>query len=139
MLTYAYPAGVEEIAPSDFQVRFRDVPEAITGGATVETALAHAPDALAAAIEGYLGLGRLAPEPFPSRAHEHTITLEPALAARLVLARVMSEQSLTDSTLAERLGRDEKAVRRILSGKRASLDITLEALRTLGVRTALAA
>lgn len=137
MLTYAYPAFIEESAPSDFQLRFRDIPEAITGGSTAKAALIEAPDALAAAVEGYLELGRATPDPSPTRPHEHAITLEPALAARVVLARVMTEQKMSKVALAERLGRDEKVVRRMLLGKGATLDLTLAALGTLGVRTAL--
>jgi hypothetical protein len=37
------------------------------------------------------------------------------------------------------MGRDEKVIRRIISGKGASLDLTLQALRAVGIRAPLAA
>jgi hypothetical protein len=35
------------------------------------------------------------------------------------------------------MNRDERAVRRVLSGKNASFSLTMEALRAVGLRTAL--
>jgi hypothetical protein len=40
--------------------------------------------------------------------------------------------------LAAKLGRDEKVVRRILTGEKVSLDLVLDVLAQLGVRPALA-
>ncbi len=81
MQSYIYPARVTQIARDDFVVRFRDVPEAITGGPDRDAALAQAPDALACAIEGYLKLGRQIPSPSAALAGEHPVALEPAIAA----------------------------------------------------------
>jgi len=139
MLAYSYPATVTQIAPADFLVRFNDVPEAITGGATPEEALANAPDALAAAVEGYLELGRALPEPSPLERGQIAVSLDPQLAARAILLREMSAQGLSKVALAARMERDEKVIRRIVSGKGASLDMTLAALRAVGIRPALAA
>lgn len=127
-------------------VRFYDVPQALTDGADVVEALANAADALSVALEGYLEQGW----DFPGAAQidpanaavGHTIievAVPPALAARALLTRAMKAQGLSNVALATRLGRDEKAVRRILSGKGASLDLTLRALNAMGVRAALAA
>jgi len=139
MLAYSYPASVTQIAPADFLVRFKDVPEAITGGATAEEALANAPDALASAVEGYLELGRALPEPSALGRGQTAVSLDPHLAARAILLREMSAQGLSKVALAARMDRDEKVIRRIVSGKGASLDLTLAALRAVGVRPALAA
>lgn len=97
--SYVYPAKLSEVAPGDVEVRFRDVPEAITGGPTPEAALAEAADALAAAIEGYLELGREPPLPSEAAAGERLIALEPALAARVALVRAMAEQKLSGRAL----------------------------------------
>ena len=139
MLAYSYPASVTQVAPNDFLVRFADVPEAITGGATRDEALANAPDALAAAVEGYLELGRDLPEPHALAQDEIAVSLDPHLAARAILLREMSAQGLSKVALAARMNRDEKVIRRIVSGKGVSLALTLTALRAIGVRPALAA
>ncbi|HZK99279.1 MAG TPA: hypothetical protein VFC47_05220 [Caulobacteraceae bacterium] len=49
----------------------------------------------------------------------------------------MNAQGLTNVALARRMNRDEKAARRILSGRRASFALTLEALKALELRPAL--
>lgn len=137
MQPLTYPVVIEEVGPADFVATFPDVPEAITGGETRERALAMAPDALTVAIEGYLALGR--PVPTASVLDDlPRVALDPAVAARAALIAAMSEQGLTKVALASRMRRDEKVVRRILAGKGVSLDLTLEALRALGVRPALA-
>ncbi|HZC16759.1 MAG TPA: type II toxin-antitoxin system HicB family antitoxin [Caulobacteraceae bacterium] len=133
-----YPAKVVEAQPNDFVVQFIDIPEAISGGATVDEALAEAAEALEVAVEYYLNEGRAIPDPSPVRGGQHDVALAPAIAARLLLIRTMTEQKLSKVALAARMGRDEKVVRRVLSGKGASLDLTLAALKAIGVRPALA-
>jgi antitoxin HicB len=137
MTEFSYPATVTEVEPGEFIVRFVDVPEAITGAATRTAALANAPDALAVAIEAYLEAGWNLPAPRAANQGEHPIPLEPEIAARVVLQQAMREQGLTNVALAQRMNRDEKAVRRILSGKNASFALTMEALKAVGLRPAL--
>lgn len=139
MKAYIYAASVEEYAPADFVVRFRDIPEVITGGNTLEEALAQAPDALACAVEGYLERGWRVPEPSPALEGEHGIALDLDPGLRVLLVNAMRAQGLTNVALAERLRIDEKSVRRIVSGKGASLGKILQALRAAGVNPALAA
>ena len=139
MRPYAYPAAAVEIAPGDIEIRFRDVPEAITGGPDISSAFAEAPDAIEAAIEGYLDLGKVVPIGSQARAGEQLVALSPALAARVLLTDAMRAEGLNKVAFAQRWGRDEKVVRRVLSGRGASLELTLAALAALGVRPALAA
>jgi antitoxin HicB len=146
MRPLTYYAYIHEAAPGDWLVRFYDIPEAITQGDSLEEAIGNASDCLEAALEGYIELGRA----FPARAAVQPgeagpgytvveVAVAPALAARVLLADAMKAQHLTKVALAQRMGRDEKVVRRIISGKGASLDLTLEALRAVGIRAALAA
>lgn len=139
MRAYIYPANIEEYAPGDFVVRFRDVPEAITGGGTLDEALEQAPDCLACAVEGYLERGWPVPDPSAALQGEHNVPLDLDPGLRVLLVKAMRTQGLTNVALAERLQIDEKGVRRILSGKGASLSRTLQALRAAGVNPALAA
>lgn len=140
MQTFLYPAVVSEIAPGDFEVRFPDVPEAITGGSSIEAAMREAPDALAAAIEGYLELDRLPPEPGSPPVdvqHVFAVPLDPALAARVALVRAMADQNINLAELARRLGTDWKTVQRIRNGNAASVDKMLGALAAVGLAPAL--
>ncbi|MBT9472099.1 MAG: type II toxin-antitoxin system HicB family antitoxin [Pseudomonadota bacterium] len=139
MTPITYPARIEEVEPGEFLVTFTDVPEALTSGATYAEAIGEAADALAVAMEGYILEGREAPRPRPIEAGEVEIGLSPAIAARFLLVSAMRDQALSKVALAELMHRDEKVVRRILSGKNASLDLTLEALGAVGIRPTLAA
>lgn len=137
MQNHLYPAVIEEPYTNDFVVRFPDVPEAITGADTREEALVNAADALAVAVEQYLKLGREVPAPSPLRKGQYAVALDPAIAARVLLSRAMTHQSLSKVALAARMQRDEKVVRRILSGRGVSLDLMLDALRAVGVHPSL--
>lgn len=143
MQPLVYIALVREEAPGAFSVFFPDVPEAITQGDTMDEAIVNAADALSAALEAYLSRGREWPvlTPLPEGAGETAIgvPVDPALAARALLANTMRAKRLSNVAVAELMGKDEKVVRRILAGQNASLDLTLDALRAVGVRPALAA
>lgn len=146
MTPLTYFAYIHEAEPGAWLVRFYDVPEAITQGDTLDEAVANATDALDAALEGYLELGRGLPARAaqdPANAAEgHALVevpVDPAIAARALLAAEMEKQGINKVALGRRMGRDEKVVRRIMSGKGASLDLTLQALRAVGIRAALAA
>jgi antitoxin HicB len=139
MTPFAYPCRIEEIDRNEFLVTFPDVPEALTSGETRDAALVAAADALVVAIDGYLEAGREVPSPRPARRDEDLIALDPAVAARVVLLREMARLRMSRVALATQLGRDEKAVRRMISGKGASLEMTLNALKVMGIRPVLAA
>src|SRR5437899_3512408 len=129
-----YHAHIHEAAPGAWLVGFYDVPEAIAQGDTLAEARENAPDALAAALEGYLELGRTLPTPAAIDARQAAtgytiveVALDPHIAARALLAKAMQDQGLSKVALAQRMGRDEKVARRILAGQGASLDLVLEA------------
>ena len=61
------------------------------------------------------------------------MAVAPALAARALLADAMKSQHLTKVGLAQRMGKDEKVIRRIIAGKGASLELTLPALRAVDI------
>jgi len=90
----AYPVIIEEFADADFVASFPDIPEAITGAETREQALIMAEDALAAAVEHYLEIGRAVPLP-KARAGLPLVPLDSKVAARVLLTRAMAEQGLT--------------------------------------------
>ncbi len=73
-----YAAVVTEPNPGEFLVAFPDVPEAITGGSSLEEAVSNAPDALAAALEHYQAAGL----PFPARRMPGTFDVTTSLSAK---------------------------------------------------------
>lgn len=139
MTPLTYPATLTREPEGDFVVRFRHVPEALTADATRDGAAALAADALASALAGYLDAGRPLPTVDATRPDEIDVPIEPALAARAMLIAAMAAQRITNVALAQRMGKDEKAVRRIVAGQNASFALTLAALREVGIRPALAA
>lgn len=136
MSSFAYPALIQEEAPGEFIVIFRDIPEAITGAPTRAEALDEAIDALSVAIEGYLAEGRALPDASSAEAGEDVVSVTPALAARVALVETMAEKKVSGRALAERLMKDERHVRRILSGQ-STIEQSVLALRALGVRATL--
>lgn len=134
MLTYAAALTPDE-EDGGFVVTFRDVPEAITQGDTVDEALHNAADALTVALDGYVEAGRAFPKPSPTRAGEHLIALPALTAAKLELYRRMCETGTSQVALARMLGVDERAVRRLLAYKHRSHIGQIEAaLAKLGKR-----
>ncbi len=139
MLTWAFPAVVREEGSTDWLVTFPDLPEAITGGESVETALANASDALEEVVLTYLAEGRVLPDPRPAQAGEVLVVLDAATASRAMLARELALQGVTYEELARRLHKSESAARSLVQGRRrASLPALLDALRSLGRTPALA-
>jgi antitoxin HicB len=134
MLAYA-----ATLTPDDedggFVVTFRDIPEAITHGRTTDEALRNAADALTIALDGYVEAGWAFPKPSSTRAGEHLVTLPALVAAKLELYRRMCETGTTRVALAQMLGVDERAVRRLLAYKHRSHIGQIEAaLAKLGKR-----
>lgn len=143
MYPVAYNAQIRQDGPSDFIVTFDRIPEAITQGNSLNEAYANAHDALAAALETYLDLGREIPKPDVGLAPAapggpYQVSVQPKLAARIRLKQLMREQNISNVRLAGLMGKNEKAVRMVLSGKGASLELTLAALKAIGVQPALA-
>lgn len=83
-MSISYPAKIDG-KESDYVMTFRDIPEAITGGATIDIVLANAVDCLATAIEFYVDDRRALPVPtgakngeilveLPTKSHRRTVT-----------------------------------------------------------------
>lgn len=139
MKTYAYPAAITQVEPGEFEVRFRDVPEVLTFADVAEEAVLNAADALGVAIDHYLDLGRALPAPSKAMRGERLVPLPLRTGARAALVEAVAAQRLSKVALAARMGQDEKAARRVLSGKGATIDATVKALRAIGVPAGLAA
>jgi antitoxin HicB len=127
-----YPARFE---PDDvgFVVTFRDIPEAITQGDTLDEARAMGADALLSAMDFYFEDKR--PVPMPSRAKrgEQLIGLPASVSAKILLLNEMIAQGVNPSELARRLHTRPQDVQRIIDlGHTTKIDTIAEAFEALG-------
>ncbi|MGH7064166.1 MAG: type II toxin-antitoxin system HicB family antitoxin [Stellaceae bacterium] len=133
-MRYAYPYQLLPQPEGGFTVTFPDVPEAITQGDTEEEAAAMAEDALVTALSFYTE--RAEPLPRPSPPCGRALAYPPPLvAAKLALHDTMLSAGVSNVALAQRLGTDEKAVRRLRDPLHQSRINQVDgALRALGKR-----
>lgn len=118
-----------------FLVTFPDLPEAITGGATEEEALAQAVDALEVTVLTYVLDGRALPEPRkrPAAGGSYRwISVGAATAAKIAFIEAFRASGMTRTAFAAKLGKAENEVRRMLdpyhATKLPALDAGLHAL-----------
>jgi antitoxin HicB len=116
-----------------FVVTFRDVPEAITQGDSLEECKEDAAGALQAAIEGRIMDDLEIPTPSSAKRGEHLVAVPIHTAMKAALYEKIREAGITRVELARRLGIDEKEARRILDPYHSTKVERLEqALATLG-------
>jgi antitoxin HicB len=136
----AYPAYVEQDGPGDWAVVFRDIPEAVTGGESPDTAWQLASDALAVALTSYPA--RFLPFPIASepRPGERLISVPAIESAKLFIRDAMAKSRMSAADLARLAETDHKTIRRILAlDHRTRMDELERILRLLGVRVTLMA
>jgi antitoxin HicB len=127
-----YPALFEPDGDG-FAVSFRDIPEALTSGETMEEARAMAADALLTAMDFYFEDRRPVPTPSKAKRGEELVALPASVSAKVLLLNEMIAQKVTPSDLARRLGTSPQVVNRIVDIKHATkIDTIAEALEALG-------
>lgn len=127
-----YPALFE---PEDggYVVTFRDIPEAITQGDTIEEAREMAADALLTAMDFYFEDKRPVPAPSQAEKGEELVALPASVSAKILLLNEMLIQKVTPSELARRLNTRPQDVNRIVNLEHATkIDTIAEALAALG-------
>lgn len=111
------------------------MPEAIAAGGTEAQALDEMREAMAAAVRGRIkDEMELAPPPVAgTEAETHSVTLPAPLAAKASIYVAWRASGISKVALAETLGVDEKAARRLLDPDHATrLDLFDAAARALG-------
>lgn len=111
-MQFVYPYTVYRSEDGAWQVRFPDVPEALTEGESEAEAHALAKDVLLAALGGLCKLRR--PLPQPSSRGDFFVMVPALPAAKLALYQAMQEHDLNNVTLASKLNKGETEVRRML-------------------------
>jgi antitoxin HicB len=130
---FAFAVRVHEAADG-VSVTCPDIPELITEGASRSEALERASEALATALSFYIDDGRSIPRPSrPGRQPVVSVTLLEA--AKLALHEAMLHQRVSNVELGQRLGIDERAVRRLRDLlHRSHIDAVEMALHAVGRR-----
>ena len=127
-----YPAQIRK-SEGSFLVGFRDIPEALTFGSTMEEAIKMAEDALLTAMDFYFEDQRWVPEPSKARRGEVLIPLAASVSAKVLLLNQMIDSGVTAAELARKLGTSPQTVNRIVNLKHATkIDTIAEALAALG-------
>lgn len=129
-----YPARFTRDTAGRFVVRFPDLSEALTDGATEDEALDEAIDCLSEALISRIVDGE--PIPVPNRAAGRGYRLiapDPIVALKVVLHEVAKARKVTAAELSRRLQIDQKEARRLLDPRHPSKAAKLfEALHALG-------
>lgn len=128
-----YPARFEPAEEGGFVVTFRDVPEAITQGETMDEARDMAADALLTAMDFYFEDKRPVPAPSKATTNEELVALPASVSAKVLLLNELVEQKVTAAELARRLGTRPQEVNRIIDiGHATKIDTIALALAALG-------
>ena len=117
---FAYPATLTRDAAGRFLVRFPDIPEALTDGATEEEALREAADALSEALMSRIADGETIPEPSAVGPDQYQIAPDATVALKVALHKALSEKAVTAAALSRLLEIDHKEARRLLDPKEKS-------------------
>ncbi len=131
---YRYPARILPDG-TGYVVSFRDIPEALTSGSTLEEAIDLARDALATAMDFYFEDRREVPTPSKAKRGEVEIDLSASLSAKVLLLNEMLREKVTAAQLARKLGTSPQVVNRIVDLHHATkIDTISDALSAMGKR-----
>lgn len=115
-VNFAYPVELSvDQSDGGYVVTFRDLPESITQGDSVEECLKEAVDCLEEAIAGRIDDNREIPEPSPKREGEYIINLPLTMVFKALVYLAFKEAEMSKNQLAQKLNVDEKEVRRLLN------------------------
>ncbi|GAB6040822.1 type II toxin-antitoxin system HicB family antitoxin [Endothiovibrio diazotrophicus] len=132
---FIYPATLTSDQEGHLTVAFRDLPEALTEGADHAEALEEARDCLEEAIAYRIVANEAIPEPSARGRDEVAVSLPAQMAAKAALYLAAREAGISKVELANRLGCDEKEVRRMLDPRHPTKLPRIEAaLAALGKR-----
>lgn len=131
-MRFIYPATIEE-EDGFFTASFRDIPHALTDGATYAEALDEATDCLGEALASCIIDNEAIPA--PSRAQKGEVLIAPPalIAAKAALYVSARKEGLTKTALAKRLHVSEAVGRRLLNPRHPTKIVNLDkALHAMG-------
>lgn len=130
-----YPAHFAPAPEDGFVVTFRDIPEAITQGETLEDAMEMAEDVLVSAMDFYFDDRRAVPAPSAAKKGERLVELPPSVSAKVLLLNELVSAGISNVELARRMGTRPQEVQRIVDlGHATKIDTIAAALAAVGKR-----
>lgn len=128
-----YPAKFDLQDDGCYVVSFRDIPEALTQGYSLDEAKEQALDALITAMDFYFEDNRAVPIPSESLDGEYVIELPISIWSKVLLLNAMLEQHVSQADLAKRLGKNRQEMQRIIDlNHNTKIDTIVDALKQLG-------
>lgn len=130
-----YPARFEPDVNGGYSVTFRDIPEAITQGDTLEEARREAVAALVTAMDFYFEDNRSVPTPSAAQPGEELVAMPVSVATKVTLLNLMLEQHKRPVDLARAMHVKPQEVTRIMNLHHATkIDTLASAFAALGRR-----
>lgn len=130
---HKYPALFDPAAEGGYTVTFRDIPEAITEGDTLEEAEAMARDALITAMDFYFEDGRPVPAPSKLEDGERLVALPLSVAAKVALLNARLESGSRPVDVARAMGIKPQEMTRVFDlGHATKIDTIAAALAAMG-------
>jgi len=135
MERFEYPVRFKRAKEGGYVVTCRDLPQLITQGDTLTESIAAAVDAMDEVFAAYMQRGLDFPTPSPIQRGERMVSPPAETVAKAALYVAMREAGVNKLQLAQRLGIDEKEVRRLLDPHHGSkLPRIAQAVQALGRR-----
>jgi antitoxin HicB len=132
VVMFGYPALFQK-EKDGYVVSFRDLPEALTSGATKKEAIEMAGDALATAMEFYFEDRRQVPMPSKAKRGEEVVELSASVGVKVLLLNEMLKENVSPSKLAKKLDTSPQAVTRIVDLHHATkIDTLADAFKAMG-------
>jgi antitoxin HicB len=130
---FVYPARFTHAPEGGWNIRFRDLPDAISQADEDEDAIDIAEGCLQATIEGRLLYGKEIPKPSEPRPGEVPVSLPIETATKAALLNAVAASGSSRVALAKALHMDEKEMRRMLDPRHSSkLPRIEQVLKALG-------
>src|SRR5208282_2311639 len=123
---YSFPAELQRQPDGSFLVRFPDLPEALTDGATEAEALAEAADCLSEALAGRIRRGEPVPAPVAVAGDTRRVAPDATIALKAALYTGLRKKRMAVADLAHDLHIDERKAARLIDPRAASSLASLE-------------
>lgn len=116
-----------------YVVSFRDLPEALTQGYSLDEARTQAKDALIAALDFYFEDERPVPPPSELQEGEEIVEIPLSVWSKVLLLNTMLEQRVSQAELGKMLNKPRQEINRMTNLSHATkIDSIVEALKALG-------
>lgn len=130
-----YPAIFTREEDGRYSVLFRDIPEALTCGDSLDDAKEMAQDALITAMDFYFEDRRIVPMPSRPKKSDVLIELPDGVFAKVLLLNELVEQNVSNADLARRIFVKPQEVQRIVDlSHNTKIDTISKALQAIGKR-----